>query len=309
MIVPMKRVTVLCLQEQRESALEALRGVGLVHAQPLGQTAGATDTASLQQACDTVSDLLGWLSAQTAHAAAPAGLSSDDTAETVLGQLTALRDEQRELNEALTVLEAEQLRMEPFGAVDPAQIDALSGDGLAVTLFRADLKHELPEIEKGILQILSEDASGRYGVIVGEIPPQAELTHVALPEHATKERETRIHELDSRREVISAHLVDLCACRPVLDRHLHTLTERLTLAEVRDGMGTDRSIAYLVGYCPEPDLLRLSNAAQAHGWGLLVEDPAEDEGVPTLLEHPAWVRAGRHKCRTAWWIQLRKAPG
>lgn len=287
MIVPMKRVTLLCLRDQRETALEGLRQVGLLHVAAADNPVAA-DTAALQHACESLADALAWLDAEVDTAPGPATAGSG--AETLVEQLMALRAERRGLDESLQALNTERQRLAPFGPVDPQQFATLATRGLPVTLFRAELKLPLPEITDGYLQLLSEDAFARYGVIVGSVPDDAQITPLAAPERSTAELDTAIATHAERRDALSSELAALALARPVMQAHLRELNDQRALAETRDGMGTDRAVAYLTGYCPTPDLTRLNNAARAQGWGLLVEEPGAEESVPTLLEHPAWIQ-------------------
>jgi V/A-type H+-transporting ATPase subunit I len=63
-------------------------------------------------------------------------------------------------------------------------------------------------------------------------------------------------------------------------------------AEAQAGMGTGagETIMYLQGYCPAAEVEKLRQAAPKHGWGLVVDEPAEEDPVPTLMRHPRWVK-------------------
>jgi V/A-type H+-transporting ATPase subunit I len=54
-------------------------------------------------------------------------------------------------------------------------------------------------------------------------------------------------------------------------------------------METSDPVAVLKGFCPAENEAPLREAAAAEGWGMVVEDPASDDPVPTLLRNPKWV--------------------
>ena len=45
----------------------------------------------------------------------------------------------------------------------------------------------------------------------------------------------------------------------------------------------NKGLAALQGFCPEPRVAEISAAAKANGWGIRVEDPTDEDSVPTLL--------------------------
>ena len=55
-------------------------------------------------------------------------------------------------------------------------------------------------------------------------------------------------------------------------------------------MGVDEQLAYLQGYVPGKKLETLRKCAAENGWALLVQQPAEEDPVPTLVENPRWIR-------------------
>ena len=55
-------------------------------------------------------------------------------------------------------------------------------------------------------------------------------------------------------------------------------------------MGIEEEIAYLKGYAPADSVEALKGAAEKNGWGIMFEDPGEEEHVPTLVKNPKWIR-------------------
>ena len=49
-------------------------------------------------------------------------------------------------------------------------------------------------------------------------------------------------------------------------------------------------LSLLKGFCPADAVEQLEGAANAHRWGLVVEEPEEDDQVPTLLRNPKWIK-------------------
>ena len=49
------------------------------------------------------------------------------------------------------------------------------------------------------------------------------------------------------------------------------------------------SVAYLVGFLPAEDLGKLQTMARENAWGLLAEDPTEEDDAPTKLQNNKFV--------------------
>ena len=71
---------------------------------------------------------------------------------------------------------------------------------------------------------------------------------------------------------------------------LRRLNNKIEFEQVRAGMVGEGQLSYLTGYVPAKRADALKRAASENGWALLVDDPAEDDPVPTLVENPRWIR-------------------
>ena len=61
-------------------------------------------------------------------------------------------------------------------------------------------------------------------------------------------------------------------------------------AEVRAGMDEAGELSVLSGYLPTAEQDAVREAAAAHGWGILLDDPQPGEDVPIQLYQSRWVR-------------------
>ena len=58
------------------------------------------------------------------------------------------------------------------------------------------------------------------------------------------------------------------------------LEKQLELREVVRGMGKEDTINYLTGYLPLHEAKKLQRAADKEKWGLLIEDPGDEDAPP-----------------------------
>ncbi|MBW2064790.1 MAG: hypothetical protein JRJ03_07605 [Deltaproteobacteria bacterium] len=93
----------------------------------------------------------------------------------------------------------------------------------------------------------------------------------------------RIKEIQSEINRHTAHI-------SLLGEALESKREELEFAEVAGGVGQSGPISYLQGFCPGDLCGGLKDKVIRMGWGLMIEDPAPGDEVPTLLRNHKWLR-------------------
>ena len=177
----MKRVLVLCLDSDRETVLETLYKMGVVHVVNVQEPAGdhvERANEQLQAAVEAV-EAVRAAAARTrdrtgsAVSAVPVTVAAADIVDEAV-RLTAQRKaEEKLLAEFCTELE----RIEPLGDFDPSLIRSLEAHGLCVTLLRAPLAVPLSGPQGAFLDEIATDEQRRYYVLVTPEPfDPADLT-------------------------------------------------------------------------------------------------------------------------------------
>lgn len=297
MIVPMQKILLLCTEDSRESTLERLRTLGVLHLQLLREPA----SQEYGEACrrrDAAQRALAALegfepSVTEALPPCPADEAPPDVPASPAARVEAvieLEERQKDLDHRLRELLDEQQALEPWGDFDPAAVDALRAGGVIVKLccFAPDADMQAPE---GV-QIfpITDSEAGRCVALAAphdfEPPvPEADLpgrSLAAVQEEVNAIRRKLAH-IEHCMDAFSRHTAD------VRD-YAEQLSENAAFLEARDGMGSEHSIAYLEGFCPRDRVPELQAEAKEAGWGLIVRDPEPDEKPPTLLRYPAWVK-------------------
>lgn len=289
MIVPMKHVTVLCLESEREKTLLRLAELGLVH---LEETTGLGDNPRVKKArndYDRVQQVLEHLEAHAGKKSSPenAGNSSPG-----LSQVLEAFQNLKELQEEKSRLDPMLAAWAPFGDFDPDRIEALTAAGIPVRLVKLEkARSDLPDLpETMVFHPISEDNRNVWGALVGEGALPENLRALDLPEIPTSEIRHRrdvvaekIARLENFLQAAAAHL-------DALKREALRVDDMLALTRARERILREGPLAWLTGFCPREALGRLRKAAAEAGWGLVTRDPLPGEAPPTLLRHPAWVR-------------------
>ncbi|HKL22047.1 MAG TPA: hypothetical protein VJ904_09590 [Tichowtungia sp.] len=279
----MKKVTLLCTRASREVTLDALRDLGAVHLQHVTSPEGE----GLEQARRHFEYLRRVLEVLPKHPdKAPSGKSAHDVVENVW----KLIHRKQALIEKIELLEIESRRYEPFGQFDVDDILALREQGLQIKLLHAPIK-QLPDLpEDATLVELDRDRTSAYFVLISREPVEIDAEELPLPECSVAGMIRHIEglqkELAEVEEGFSEYIGDHDAVAAIAGE----AEDHVAWLEARNGMGKEEEVCYLRGFFPAERENELRAAAEKQGWAVLVEDPSEDDPVPTLLRNAKWVR-------------------
>ena len=296
MIVPMKKVSLIVLSGQKTDALKKLRRLGLVE---IEITEGSGDR--IQQLHEQIASLercIFSLGKPEKNDAADTAMPPSE-ALAISQDVAALNEERQACHTEQAALQTELARLQPWGEVDPASIRECAERGIDL------LPYEMPASEYEHLDeciktlCVARIKSSVKCLIVrsgGEGEEEAiaalDAYRVRLPEESTAEIRQKIAELGSRKNAIDAHAIGgIKAAMHTLEKELEFEIYATGMAEesLSAGNGQGVSISYFKGYLEAEHLGRLEKAARDNAWGLLAEDPTEDDNVPTKLKNNRFV--------------------
>ena len=276
MIVPMKRVAVLCTASSENETLDALQSLGVLHV----DSANRNETASLKDAQSSFDAAAKALSILKDSGCAANGKSV--SSEEVLATKARIDD----LAARIADGEHAVATYAPFGEFSPNDLRALAAQGLEISLFRAPAD-AIPASGEGlVIRVLAEDAKEKlaYGVAIGQFEPAQGVELLPIPDKPASgiraEVASLAASLDAERKTLAGMGTESIAAE-VAQR-----TSVRDFMAAAASMGAESGVKWLEGYLPEPRLQALADAAKKHGWGIVVRDPAEDEIPPTLVEPP-----------------------
>lgn len=290
MIVGMKKVTLLCLDEDRARTLAELGKLGVLHLVPVNEPAGG-DLDSTRSEIDRVDHALALLRAAADSKADGSGEVVTESAASVAEEAHKIASDRKAAGERLAMLEEERRKIEPFGDFEPAVVTRLAERGVAVKLYRQAGRAPVEAPEGTCMFEVSRGKAGVFFAIVGaggfEFNGAEELPLPSRPLSAV------LADLQSEREIVSrcdGALKALSSKIPDVKALLESLQGRRKYLEAREGMGMAGRTMYLRGFCPVDRAESLRRSAGEHGWGLLIQEPSPDDRVPTLIKNPVWVR-------------------
>ncbi len=301
MIVPMKKVSLIVLDSERKAALKKLRKLGLLHIQikegkgsrlyELQEQAARLEKGSYALADKADKDTI-WKEADVQKCLE------------VAQQVDALFEEQRKCRSEIASYQAEWSRLQSWGDVEPEELAWLAGQGINISLHEMQPSEydKLGESVKTILVNRTKEVV-RFvlvnGVeIVEENAVVLERSKVKLPQMSTVKIRQKITDAENRLQEIDKEITDCVSYVQSMKKAIKTLQKEIELETYATGMEEEVlseisekkiSVAYFVGYIPAEDVEKVQALAKENAWGLLTEDPTEEDDVPTKLVNNKFV--------------------
>lgn len=290
MIVKMKKTTIAVLSDYKDDALNRLQDIGVLH---VHYTAEAT-----AETADRIRDQLGELhrALSALESAAPGRVTAETDAkstkgwETVQRTILQLADNQDSLQEADAQVAQQIEAQKIWGNFNPERVHSLAAHQVYVKLYRCP-PASIPEIpEDCVMHEVRRDPREVAFAVIGPADFTLPIAETRLPEKSLSELEAKRAEIADSLTRIQNEIKPLLTYAPLLNAAEKQLRDDLARAQVHDRLANLGTISYLQGFCPVDRLPALEAAANSEGWGLIVEKPAPEDRVPTLLRNPAWVR-------------------
>ncbi|RKX74556.1 MAG: V-type ATP synthase subunit I [Spirochaetes bacterium] len=290
MIVKMKKVSLVVLDSEIEESLNRLKEVGVLHVEKRSvQNQQLSELKEIQESFEKALIILP-RKENVETEESPGG--NFEEAYRMVSKALTLTDEKRDISEELDRLRREEERLSQWGDFDPAEIRELADKGIRIKLFELtpDQFEEVSE-RPNIFIISRTKTIVRFAVaLLGDEEILKDMKETPIPQRGLSEVRDNIEEKERRLEEIDRELLKLSEKQNFISQSLQNLNEKIEFEEVKYGMGKEEKLAYLTGFAPLPKIDILRKTASNHGWALLVEDPREDDPVPTLIENPKWIR-------------------
>lgn len=299
MIVPMKKVSLIILGDKKKETLKKLRRLGILHIE-ISEGSGEK-LISLKENIALIESAL-YTVGKSKNAE-----EKDASAEEILSfakEIDRLSDKKKEYQSEKISLSAELDRLKGWGEIDPDSIRELDGKGTHLSLYEMP-KKEYRALGDDIKTLCVEKSKASVKFLVVELEnddKEARDTlnsyRVDLPETSTSKIEQRIADLDEKikrtEEKISSHSVYIGSMKKAIkafekEVEFETLNTGMDEENLSGNAEKSLSVAYFKGYIEAEKLDRLKEAAMENSWGLIADDPTEDDNVPTKLQNNKFV--------------------
>lgn len=289
MIVPMKKVFIVLLESKRRDSLAKLKKLGVVHVEKAGNSSPELEklleqNASLHRALSSLKE-----PDQTAVFGEKVELKK---ALDLVDSINSLTEKIRLKKDETEKLSREIERLSPWGDFNPETLKELMSKEVFIRLYelkKDDLKQLTgsgkyftvfeKKAAKGVAWVARKEEEFPAGIEPVTVPVKGLDAMKADAEAKTKE----VLDLEAELSAFNGHYTFLKAAADRLD-------SQIEFEQVAADLGTDETLAYLLGFVPEMKVADLKTAASSQGWALLVQDPSADEPVPTLIKNSRWIK-------------------
>ena len=302
MIVPMKKVSLIIRGDRKEETLNKLRSLGILHIEILEGRGKKLE--ELKEKISLLERTVFLLEEKKPKDTKPREATVQE-AISIAEKVQALAEERKECSAEHAALTAEIERFADWGDIDPESLAELSREGIELSFYETS-KSEYETLGDSVKTLPLEEtkASVKFMIIKtgaeGEEEVLAALNkfQLVMPRESTGKLKEKQAALARRLEEIDgAAASDACyidsmkkavrACEKDVEFEVYrTGMEDETL--LADGK-SEVSIAYFTGYVEAENVDRIKAAAKDNSWGLLVEEPTEEDNVPTKLKNNRFV--------------------
>ena len=288
MIIPMKKVTLLCLVAEREASLREIRHLGTLHI-TVEKLNESDDRADMQTLLANVEKSVRCLDARVGntekvpnHQFLPRQLY-----DKVSHEMTKLAAIEQEIDTFYRMEES----LSPWGDFSPETIKELASGGIYVYCCEAPRKIYMECLKREdvtVEEVNSDKALTRFVILSQSELDTKDLALAILPENKSLNQiREQLQKAKVQRDKINNDLDSLACQLSVVKDYCSEVKEHLEFLSARDSMTNHEEIISIQGFIPETRMDEVNKYAKRHGWALLIENPAtEDHLVPTLITLP-----------------------
>ena len=288
MIVQMKKVTFLFKSSWADAILETLGREGVVHLCSDDRTVDGQNNG-LKDKLLLANKALSLVPEKFREEETPSG--SKENGLTLAQQVIDAAEEESRLKEEITRLEKELNQAGVWGGFNPADITVLKEKGFNIKLFQC-LEKDLDNIpESLIFHIISRRGKTIFFVAVfTEETFDIPFTEMEIPARDFIEIKRLLKEKNEQLSHLRQNQSRLFAQSSPIQNTKKMLEDFIYREKAREQIGRDDDISYLTGFCPESDLENLLRIAGKKQWAVLVEEPSDEDPVPTLIRYSKFSR-------------------
>lgn len=300
MIEPMKKVSVVLLNKEKEEALKALRKIGLVHLEKIdGASEKLTAFKEYSNNAMLTESILGEIKLPKQKKGSEPKLSDEKVIE-LCKEVVAKSERKKQLMEEISADTTELDRFAAWGDVSNEDLDFLAEKGIALKLYEINAeKYSLIDPDIETILVNNDKKTVRFLIVNGgECRPEKllpEAFEVPLPRISTKLLQKEILADEKELDQIQAFYVENAKYVPAISTYKKALESDIEFENVNSGMGCEKEgsendLAWISGYVPAADLDDFKRCCSANEWALAYADPEdEDAEVPTKLKNNKFV--------------------
>ena len=300
MIEPMKKVSIVLLNKEKQEALKALRKIGLVHLEKI-EGAGEKLTAFKEYSNNAMltESILGEIKIPKQKKSAAPVLSNEKVIE-LCSEVVKKSERKKQLMDEISADTTELDRFSLWGSVSLEDFDYLKEKGIALRMYEINAdKYNLVDPAIQTILVNNDKKTVRFLIVNGgEGRPEnllPEAFEVPYPRISTNLLEEEIRRDEKELDEIQAFYEKNAKFVPAIAAFKKALESDIEFENVNSGiehetLGTENDLAWLSGYVPSANLEEFKKYCAENSWAVAYADPQDDDiEVPTKLKNNKFV--------------------
>ncbi len=300
MIVPMKKVSLIIPDSKRKDALKALRRAGILHIEiSEGKGEKLNELKNQQELLEKALFLTKKSKTQSENA-----LSVAEATEKAR-EIISLEEEKKLYQDKKIRLMADIEKMKGWGDTAPSEINLLKDKGFDITLYEMpvkeyqalsdDIKTVTVSKSKNTVKFLTvtKDTKDENGY-----EEKLKSFRFIPPDLTVREMQEKIRVLEGNISSADEKISSLGCFSDSIKNAVKTLAKEIEFETYATGMAKEIltesttkeiSVAVFSGFIETENLEALKKTAAENAWGLISDDPTEEDNAPTKLKNNKFV--------------------
>ena len=298
MIVPMKKVSLIIMGDKKAETLKKLGKLGMIH---IEITEGSGDRLNELKEQISLLESAVFILGNKKDTESEA-LSLTDALK-IANEISSLTDEKKNCQAEMITLNSELERLKSWGELEPASIKDLVEKGIDASFYEMPEK-EYESLGESVKTVkLSKGKNSVKCMLVksrfegeNEIVASLNSYKLELPQMSTEEMRQKVSDLGDRIKSLDEKILSYGKYTKALKNAVKACEKEIEFEIYATGMADEQlsddknvSVAHFKGYIETENLDRLKETARANSWGLLVEEPTQEDDVPTKLKNNKFV--------------------
>ncbi len=297
MIVPMKKVSLIIMGDKKSDTLKKLRKLGILHIESVEGSGKKLE--EIKERVSLLESALFSISEKKNKKIKQENIDIEK-AFSVAKEIVSLEDEKKLCSAKKITLAAELDRLSGWGELDPEKLGTLAEKGVDISLYEMPVK-EYENLGENIktLPLEKTKASVKFLLIKSGVEGENDVVdslksyRLEMPSVSTAEIRQKLETLNNRIKEIDEKVSSFAGCADGIKKAIKAWEKEIEFEVYATGMTnenlSDVTVSYFTGYVEEENLECLKQTAKENSWGLLVDEPTEEDNVPTKLKNNKFV--------------------
>ncbi len=291
----MKKISLITMGDKKDETLKKLRKLGIVQIE-ISEGTG--------EKLNQYNEQIALLERSLFSVGKPKKVKQKDIdtqrALEIAQEIDTLIEENKSCISKRTAFITELERLKDWGDIDPADIENLAQKGIEVAFYEMPKsEYEALSDEVKTVKLFANKSTVKLVLIKNaELDSSLNEYQLVLPKLSTSEMRSKIDELTLKAQQIDEKISSYTCYVESLKKAIKSLEKEVEFETYATGMDTENlsaneanavSVAYFKGFVEVEKIEELKKTAKENFWGLAVEEPTEEDNVPTKLKNNKFV--------------------